>query len=214
MVYDHVADLELRVDEYDLEQHERDTSSGFTRTTTVVSLHGDGKTGQGEDVTYDNESHYSLHDSSEEFPVTGEYTIDEFSEQLSEVDLFLGNEPNQSIFRNYRQWAFESAALDLALKQTGTTLADRLDREYSPVRFVVSTRLQDPGSATGSTVIPTSNSSSIPPPTGPPMSSRDWPKPTPFVRSISRASITGRQRSTRRPRPLRTGRRGLSGRAH
>jgi hypothetical protein len=144
MLYDHVADLELRVDEYDLEQHERDTSSGFTRTTTVVSLHGDGETGQGEDVTYDNEAHYTLYDSFEEFPVTGEYTLDEFSGQLSDVDLFLGNEPNQSIFRNYRQWAFESAALDLALKQAGTTLAERLDREYNPVRFVVSTRLQDP----------------------------------------------------------------------
>ena len=144
MLYDHVADLELRVDEYDLEQHERDTSSGFTRTTTVVSLHGDGETGQGEDVTYDNEAHYTLDDSSEEFPVTGEYTLDEFSEQISDVDLFVGNEPNQSIFRNYRQWAFGSAALDLALKQAGATLADRLDREYDPVRFVVSTRLQDP----------------------------------------------------------------------
>jgi len=144
MLYDHVTDLELRVDEYDLEQHERDTSSGFTRTTTVVSLHGDDETGQGEDVTYDNEAHYTLYDSSGEFTVTGEYTLDKFSEQISDIDLFLGNEPNQSIFRNYRQWAFESAALDLALKQAGTTLAERLDREYNPVRFVVSTRLQDP----------------------------------------------------------------------
>lgn len=145
MLYDQVADLELRVGDYDLEQHERDTSSGFTRTTTVVSLHGgDGDTGLGEDVTYDNEAHNTLCDSSEEFPVTGKCTIDEFSEQLSDVDLFLGNDPNQSIFRNYRRWAFESAALDLALKQAGTTLVDRLDREYSPVRFVVSTRLEDP----------------------------------------------------------------------
>jgi hypothetical protein len=144
MFYDHIADLGVQVEDYDFEQYERDTSSGFTRTTTVVSLHGNGEIGQGEDVTYDNEAHYTLHDSSEDFPVTGEYTIDEFSEQLSEVDLFLGKEPSQSIFRNYRRWAFESAALDLALKQVETDLADRLSREYSPVRFVVSTRLEDP----------------------------------------------------------------------
>lgn len=52
--------------------------------------------------------------------------LDEFSDQLSETDFFLGDNPNQSIFRNYRQWAFESAALDLALKQAETSLADRV----------------------------------------------------------------------------------------
>ncbi|QZP39327.1 hypothetical protein [Halobaculum magnesiiphilum] len=144
MLYDHVADLDLEIEGYDLEQHERDTSSGFVRATTVVSLHGNDETGQGEDVTYDNDAHDTLHGASEEFSLAGEYTLEEFSEELSEIDFFLGNEPNQSIFRNYRQWAFESAALDLALKQADTDLADQLDREYDPVRFVVSTRLEDP----------------------------------------------------------------------
>ncbi|MFH5801146.1 hypothetical protein [Haladaptatus sp. CMAA 1911] len=144
MLYDNVADLDLQIDEYDLEQHERDTSSGFVWATTVVSLHGDGETGRGEDVTYDNDAHDTLHESSEEFPLAGEYTLDEFSTQLSEIDFFLGNDPNQSIFQNYRQWAFESAALDLALKQADTNLATQLDHEYNPVRFVVSTRLDDP----------------------------------------------------------------------
>lgn len=144
MLYDQIGDLELQIDEYDLELHERDTSSGFTRATTVVSLHGNGETGQGEDVTYDNEDHTTLHESSEEFPLTGEFTLDEFSAQLSEIDFFFGDEPGQSIFRNYRQWGFESAALDLALKQADTNLADQLDQGYDPVRFVVSTRLNDP----------------------------------------------------------------------
>jgi hypothetical protein len=40
----------------------------------------------------------------------------------------------------YRRWAFESAALDLALRQAGLSLGGVLDREYRPVRFVVSTR--------------------------------------------------------------------------
>ncbi|WP_227379123.1 hypothetical protein [Haladaptatus halobius] len=144
MLYEQVGNLELHIDGSDLEPHERDTSSGFTRATTIVSLHGNGETGQGEDVTYDNEDHTTLQESSVEFPLTGEYTLDEFSAQLSEIDFFLGDEPGQSIFRNYRQWAFESAALDLALKQADTNLADQLDQEYDPVRFVVSTRLDDP----------------------------------------------------------------------
>src|SRR5581483_9102951 len=40
----------------------------------------------------------------------------------------------------YRRWAFESAALDLALTQSGRTLAQVLGREARPVRFVASTR--------------------------------------------------------------------------
>jgi hypothetical protein len=41
----------------------------------------------------------------------------------------------------YRRWAFESAALDLALVQAGRSLADVLEREPRPVNFVVSMRL-------------------------------------------------------------------------
>ncbi|AFZ71994.1 enolase-like domain-containing protein [Natronobacterium gregoryi] len=144
MLYEQVANLELEIDDYELEQRERETSSGFTRATTVVSLHGNGETGRGEDVTYDNEAHDTFQDTAADVPVTGEYTLDSFSDQLSEIDFFLGNEPNQSIFRHYRQWAFESAALDLALKQADTNLAERLGRPYEPVRFVVSTRLEEP----------------------------------------------------------------------
>jgi len=144
MLYDPIADLNVRVENYDLELRESETSSGFTRTTTVVSLQGDGETGRGEDVTYENEEHYALRDSSETFPVEGESAFDSFSDTLAETDLFCGDEPEQSIFRNYRRWAFESAALDLALKQADTNLAERLDRAYDLVRFVVSTRLEEP----------------------------------------------------------------------
>jgi hypothetical protein len=42
---------------------------------------------------------------------------------------------------DYRRWAFESAALDLALRQQGHTLHEALGRTPHPVRFVVSTGL-------------------------------------------------------------------------
>lgn len=144
MGYDAVADLDVEVEGYDLHRRESETSSGFTRVTTVVSLHGRGETGRGEDVTYDNDAHGTLQSTSGEFPLAGAYELEDFSTRLSALDLFLGDEPDQSAFRNYRRWAFESAALDLALKQAETTLADRLGREYRPVRFVVSTRLDEP----------------------------------------------------------------------
>jgi hypothetical protein len=41
---------------------------------------------------------------------------------------------------DYRRWAFESAALDLALRQAGRSLAEAVGRVHRPVRFVASTR--------------------------------------------------------------------------
>ncbi|WP_424005218.1 hypothetical protein ACOZ4I_17790 (plasmid) [Haloarcula salina] len=120
-------------------------SDRFTRTTSTVHLHGEGETGRGEDVIYETAFH--------EYPaalldgLTGTDTIDEFSAGLEDAMLF---EPNQELAvdrrghrrlpakRNFRRWALESAALDLALRQRDTTLADLLGRSYDPVRFVVS----------------------------------------------------------------------------
>ena len=47
---------------------------------------------------------------------------------------------------NYRRWALESAAADLALRQAGTTLHELLGRPLQPVRFVVSFSLGHPSS--------------------------------------------------------------------
>src|SRR6185312_13107457 len=45
--------------------------------------------------------------------------------------------------RLYRRWAFESAALDLALRQNGLALQAAVERVTMPVNFVVSTRVED-----------------------------------------------------------------------
>ena len=49
-------------------------------------------------------------------------------------------EPGQAAYRDYRRWAFESSALDLALQQAGLSLGDALGREARPLTFVSSTR--------------------------------------------------------------------------
>ncbi|WP_256302071.1 hypothetical protein [Haloarchaeobius salinus] len=141
-LYEAVADLPLVVDDYRLRRHERDTSSGFTRVTTVFEFHGDGHVGRGEDVTYDAEDHDTLQ-ATHDFDFAGEYTVDEFSTMLDDVELF-PEPPGQQAARHYRRWGVESAALDLALRQAGTDLGDALGRSYDPVRFVVSTRLGEP----------------------------------------------------------------------
>jgi L-alanine-DL-glutamate epimerase-like enolase superfamily enzyme len=50
----------------------------------------------------------------------------------------------REVSTRYRTWAYESAALDLALRQAGTTLHGALARTPRPVRFVVSLRLGEP----------------------------------------------------------------------
>jgi len=141
--YDTLADLSLSVDDYSLERRSMDTSSGFTRVSTVVTLHGPDTEGRGEDVTYDTPDHKALLETHD-FDLAGEFTFDDFSTHLDGIDLFPAGDPERSVSRHYRRWAFESAALDLALRQADTDLGSALGRSYDPVRFVVSTRLADP----------------------------------------------------------------------
>jgi len=134
-----VADLPLRIKGYDLEIRERDTSSGFTRKTTVVTLRGDGATGKGEDVTYEANEHDRLIESAA-FVFAGEYTLASFSAALDNTDLFPAGPPDEERFRHYRRWALESAALDLALRRNDLTLSGALGETYDPVRFPRSLR--------------------------------------------------------------------------
>ncbi|WP_276282704.1 hypothetical protein [Halorussus caseinilyticus] len=143
-LYDRIADLSLDIEGYEFARNHQDT--GFPRVTTTVSLHGDGETGRGEDVIYTEEDHRALRETTVEFPFAGEYTFDEFSALLDETDLFPDRTPPRDSDYRFRRWAFESAALDLALKQSDLTLAEALDEEYDPLRFVVSTGLGDPPS--------------------------------------------------------------------
>jgi len=147
-MYERVADLRLHVDGYELTDRERKTSSGFTRRTTTIALHGDGETGRGEDVTYEPGDHDSF--AAVEADLSGEYTLASFSTALDSVDLW-PDPPTRDAAHHYRRWAVESAALDLALKQADTTLGAVLEREYDPVRFVVSTRLSEDDSGTPTT---------------------------------------------------------------
>ncbi len=79
-------------------------------------------------------------------PLAGDWTFGAFCDHVGGLDLFAGEEPSMPAFRNYRRWAYESAALDLALRQAGTTLAAALGREPEPITFVVSLRLGEPPS--------------------------------------------------------------------
>jgi L-alanine-DL-glutamate epimerase-like enolase superfamily enzyme len=143
-LYDLVASLPLRIEGYALEGLARSVSSGFERKSTIIVLQGVGEEGRGEDVTYEPEAHDAQQQAGPVLDLAGDFTFDSFSEQLATLDLFPGYAPEQDVYRRYRRWGFESAALDLALRQAGTSLHELLGRTPAPVTFVVSSRMGEP----------------------------------------------------------------------
>jgi hypothetical protein len=127
-LWDSLAGLTVRVDGYSLQRRESATPGGWTRVTTTVVCEGDGEAGEGEDVTYEAEL---LDGVPDELMLAGTWSFEDFSHRLDELE---------ELAEGYRRWAFESAALDLALRQNELGLGEALGREERPVRFVVSTR--------------------------------------------------------------------------
>jgi len=99
----------------------------------VIHLLGAGEEGVGEDTTYSEEEQLAFQQAGPVLPLAGSHTLESFSARLEEMD-------------SHRRWGFESAALDLALRQRGLSLAEALGREPGPVTFVVSMRLGEPPS--------------------------------------------------------------------
>jgi L-alanine-DL-glutamate epimerase-like enolase superfamily enzyme len=141
--FERLAELPVEVDGYSLEGLEANVSSDFTRLSTVIRVSGGGHEGVGEDVTYDALDHVALQDAGPVHDLSGRRTLGELCALIGGLDLFPAD-PVRDVSRRYRRWAFESAALDLALRQAGTTLAEAVGREARPVNFVVSMRLGEP----------------------------------------------------------------------
>ncbi len=122
-LFDQVRNLKLVVDSVELEPLAHPL--GFmTRRTTVIHLRGAGHEGLGEDVSYEEDVQLAFTDDALP-PLAGEHTLESFS-------ALVAAQPS------YRPWGLESAALDLALRQAGLSLAEAVGREPKPIRYVVS----------------------------------------------------------------------------
>lgn len=149
-LYDRVRDLPLVIDQVALRRLELAVTPEFTRVTTVVALAGGGHEGVGEDVTYEDDEATAFQQAGPP-DLRGEWTIHSLATALAAMDLF-PSPPAWPPSRAYRRWAFESAALDLALRQAGEPLWRVLGIEPRPVEFVISTGLgspPDPGRVLG-----------------------------------------------------------------
>src|SRR4029453_11615059 len=78
-------------------------------------------------------------------PLAGTWTLDGFARLLDTLELF-PEEPAMPAYRDYRRWALESPALDLAPRRGALSLPDALARGPQPVRYVASMRLGEPAS--------------------------------------------------------------------
>jgi L-alanine-DL-glutamate epimerase-like enolase superfamily enzyme len=139
--FERLALLPIQVEEYGLEDNDREYSPEFTRPSTIIHMRGRGEEGIGEDVVYDVLDHVAMRDAGPVLDLSGPDTMGELCGLLGELELFGTAAPVRDTSRHYRRWAFESAALDLALRQNGLPLHEAVGREARPVTFVNSTRL-------------------------------------------------------------------------
>src|ERR671930_1712311 len=133
--YSGLTELPLEIESYRLERLAKPVTRGFTRVTTLVRLSGNGEDGLREDGTWYAEHHDREQAAGAVLPLAGSWTLESFSNALDMPD-------------PHRRWAYESAALDLALRQAGTTLAELVEREARPVSFVISPGLGEPPTST------------------------------------------------------------------
>ena len=133
----------MLIESYELDRLSARLTHDFERVTTRIRLLGGGVDGRGEDVSpYEREDN-TLHVAGPVLPLAGEWTLGSLCERLAELDQW-PVPPEWDAARRWRNWAFESAALDLALNQAGRALHEVIDREPRAVRFVNSLGLGEP----------------------------------------------------------------------
>jgi hypothetical protein len=141
--WDRLRALPLVIESYAFERLSASLSYGFERMTTRIRLVGGGEEGLGEDVSPFEHEGETLHALRPELPLAAEWTLESFCDRLTEVEQW-PVPPKWDMARRWRNWAFESAALDLALRQAGRALHEAIGREPAPVRFVNSLGLGEP----------------------------------------------------------------------
>jgi hypothetical protein len=138
-LFDRVAELPIEVSGYELTNLDRTFDSGFERPSTLITIRGGGEEGQGEDVVYDDLDHIAHRDAGPIHDLSGPATLGELCTLIGSLDLFPAP-PIRDFSPRYRRWAYESAALDLALRQAGKPLSEVLGRPLQPLTFVCSVR--------------------------------------------------------------------------
>lgn len=138
-----VKDLPIAIESFSFEALAPNGPTGMPEdySTTQLRLRGRGEEGIGEQVGMP-EAQESLR--ALELALTGEWkTLADFLAHVDGIEMW-AEPPEYELARNWRRWTFESAALDLALRQASTSLPEVLGRTPRPLTFVTSFGLGDP----------------------------------------------------------------------
>jgi L-alanine-DL-glutamate epimerase-like enolase superfamily enzyme len=131
-----LAELPLVVEGCETRHLELDAGAFGTRVTTEIVLHGAGEEGVGEEGGVPGpEPHEALRALVPGLPLAGRFTLAAFCEHAAGLDVW-PEPPEWELARAFRRYAFESAALDLALRQAALPLHEALGRAPRPLRFV------------------------------------------------------------------------------
>jgi hypothetical protein len=130
-----LAELPLVIEACEFDRLHAVLAYSFERVTTQVRLVGAGEAGLGEDVSVMREDGSALHEARPALPLEGKWTLAGFCDHLATVALW-PEPPEWDMALRWRTWAFESAALDLSLRQAGRPLHEVLGLAPQPVRFV------------------------------------------------------------------------------
>ena len=134
-----IFELPLVIEGYETEL----LTSDYERETMQLHLRGGGEEGMGEDISPFGVEGFPPYADPPQLALAGEWTLGAFCAYLGAQSLWV-EEPSWEPMHRYRRWAFESAALDLAVRQAGRSLPDLLGRKARPLRFVNSLGLGDP----------------------------------------------------------------------
>jgi hypothetical protein len=134
-----LADLPLVVEALAYGRIDPGPGFGEAHATRLVRLTGGGREGLGEDITL------FIEPEGPDLALAGTWTLGSFCAHVGTLEQWPNGEPEFGDFaRRFRNWGYESAALDLALAQAGVPLHRVLGREPRPVSYVNSFGMGDP----------------------------------------------------------------------
>lgn len=145
MIFDmeEIESLKLKITACDHTANYQKIIDGSVHRTSTINIYGDGKTGYGEDVTFLPQYHDDLEGVCRRVVANDHLTLGEFVKSIRELEIF-GVKPNDHESVCCRRWAFESAALNLALKQNSKSIGDFTNIQWVNPSYVVSLRVQSP----------------------------------------------------------------------
>ena len=143
-LYDAVRDLPAAVDGYALEGLEQQVSSGFLRKTTVIRSRAPARRGSARTSPTRRPSTISSQAAGPVLPLAGDWTLDDVLRASRDARRSSTTSPSSTPTSTTAAGPYESAALDLALRQAGLSLGDAVGRTARPLTFVVSMRLGEP----------------------------------------------------------------------